>query len=104
MIEKSTLGKLLKDAVSYIDPDLENFLPRDNTPTEYGIGYLDQLEQNLLHDKFFKDCFTLNQRPDGSFVLLDGYTRLSILQKHQDKFDMNYPAVKTDGVSESPLT
>ncbi len=91
MIESLTFGQLLDSKEEWIDPDLQNLLPRNNTPTEDGIGYLDQLEQNLLQDKDFNNSFIFNKRPDGSLVLLDGYTRLNILEKHQDEFDLTKP-------------
>ena len=53
--------KDLLDNPNIIDDELKDFLPRNNEAFEDGVGYLDQLEQNLLADNYFRDSFTFSR-------------------------------------------
>ena len=88
-----TLQEILDNPKKFNDPELRKFLPRVNTPSEDGIGCLDQLTQNILNEGGIRDTLTFSMRPDGSMVLIDGYTRLSIVYQNKDKLDLSQKVV-----------
>ena len=88
-----TLQQILDNSKKYNDPELGKFLPRVNTLSEDGIGCLDQLTQNILNEGGIRDTLTFSMRSDGSMVLIDGYTRMSIVYQNKDKLDLSQKVV-----------